>query len=273
MIDPHVKRQTACHAAFAGNQAREKSRMNVVLSKRAVAKSKSGRPPTTNKHAQGPRGGAVDRSKPNIRQLEAAASRDDILRVAIEEFAEHGLSGARVDVIAERMQTSKRMIYYYFGSKDGLYIEVLERLYAGIRDSERSIKTDHLPPAEALRIYVESTYDYHMANPRVGRMIGIENINKARFVKQSKIIQSANSVIIEMLSKLIRRGIAAKEFRSSLAAIDLFYLISALCVYRVSNRDTFNAIFDLDFAAPAVARRHKRLVTDTIMSYVSSADA
>ena len=245
--------------------------MNTVLNKRAVAKSKSARS-ATNKHAPGSKGGGED-SKPNLRQLEAAASRDDILRVAIEEFAEHGLSGARVDVIAERMQTSKRMIYYYFGSKDGLYIEVLEKLYAGIRKSERSITTDHLPPKEALRVYVESTYDYHMANPRVGRMIGIENINKARFIKQSKIIQSANSVVIEMLSKLIRRGVATKEFRPTLLAIDLFYLISALCVYRVANRETFNAIFDLDFASPAVARRHKRLVVETIMSFVSSANA
>lgn len=247
--------------------------MNVVLNKRAVANSKSAPGATTKKRASRPKGGGGEGSKPNIRQLEATASRDDILRVAIEEFAEHGLTGARVDVIAERMQTSKRMIYYYFGSKDGLYIEVLEKLYAGIRESERSIKTDHLPPKEALRVYVESTYDYHMANPRVGRMIGIENINKARFIRQSKIIQSANSVVIEMLSKLIRRGVATKEFRPTLLAIDLFYLITALCVYRVSNRDTFNAIFDLDFAAPAVARRHKRLVVDTIMSFVSSADA
>ena len=85
------------------------------------------------------------------------ATRANIIEVATREFAENGLDGARVDEIAEKTRTSKRMIYYYFESKEGLYKAVLENVYREIRTREADLGLDKLAPAKALRKLVEST--------------------------------------------------------------------------------------------------------------------
>src|SRR5471032_3435903 len=143
-------------------------------------------------------------------------TRENILQEAIVEFVQQGLSGARVDAIAERIHTSKRMIYYYFGSKEQLYVEVLEKLYGDIRNTETRMNLTALEPREAIRRLVEFTFDHHDQNVDFVRIVSIENIHNAEYVKQSTSIKAMNSNILEALGTTLRRGAELGVFRQGL---------------------------------------------------------
>ena len=209
--------------------------------------------------------------KQDRRRLDPEGTRREILRVARAEFAEHGFSGARVDRIGERTATAKRMIYYYFGNKEGLYLAVLEDVYAGIRTTEATLDLDHLPPAEAMGRLVDFSFDYERANVDFVRIISNENMNGARFLRRSARIRELNSGIVATVDRILSRGFADGSFRRRVAAVDLHFMISALCFYRVSNRHTFSEIFGCDLAAEDVAARHRRMTRDTILSYLRDA--
>ena len=181
----------------------------------------------------------------------------DILEVATHEFSEKGLAGARIDVIADATRTSKRMIYYYFGSKEGLYIAVLEEAYRRIRSIETELHLDDLTPEDALRKLVGFTVDYQLANPDFVRLVMTENIHRGEYIAQSKAIQKLNVPAIDAVRKVYERGLAAGVFRAGIDAIDLHMSISALSVFNVANKHTFALIFrrDLDTPAAIVARR------------------
>ena len=181
----------------------------------------------------------------------------DILAVATREFADKGLAGARIDVIAEAMRTSKRMIYYYFGSKEGLYIAVLEEAYRRMRAIESELHLEDIPPEDALRRLVGFTVDYQLAHPDFIRLVMTENIHRGEYLRQSKAIQKLNVPAIDGLTRVLQRGLAAGIFRSGIDPVDLHMSISALSVFNVANRHTFSLIFqrDLDTPAAIVARR------------------
>jgi AcrR family transcriptional regulator len=125
----------------------------------------------------------------------------DILAVATREFAEKGLAGARIDDIAEAMRTSKRMIYYYFGSKEGLYIRVLEEAYRRMRAIETDLHLDDLQPEDALRKLVGFTVDYQLANPDFIRLVMTENIHRGEYLAPEPGIQGLNVPAIEGLRR------------------------------------------------------------------------
>ena len=170
----------------------------------------------------------------------------NIIEIATKEFAENGLSGARIDEIAAKTKSSKRMIYYYFGDKDGLYLKVLEDAYSRVRAIEAALDLDAMAPLDALRRLVEFTFDHHNSHEPFIRLVMIENIHHARHIKRSRAIQSVNTTVIEAIERLYVRGRAARLFRPGLDAIDLHMTISALCFFNVSNRATFSKIFSRD---------------------------
>ncbi len=193
-------------------------------------------------------------------------TRDDILLVAHEEFAAHGLSGARVDAIAERTRTSKRMIYYHFGSKEGLYLAVLEHAYAGIRGVEAGLRLGDLDPEAAMRRLVDFTFDYDEANPEFIRLVTIENIHRAAHMRQSTKLGQLNVSVIDTIADILARGQRSGAFRRDVDPIDLHMLISSYCFFRVSNRHTFGAVFNRDLSAEDVQTRHKRLLQDAVLA-------
>jgi AcrR family transcriptional regulator len=195
-------------------------------------------------------------------------TRDDILQAAVAEFVAQGLSGARVDAIAERTHTSKRMIYYYFNSKEQLYTEVLEKLYGDIRHTESSLELDVLAPEEAVRRLVEFTFDHHDRNVDFVRIVCIENIHNGANVKQSPAIRALSQHILHALDKTLRRGEEDGVFRKGVEAVDLHMLISSFCFYRVSNRHTFSEIFQIDLDDQVVKARQKALICDAVMRYL-----
>ncbi|MEY2617167.1 MAG: hypothetical protein RL522_169 [Pseudomonadota bacterium] len=184
-------------------------------------------------------------------------TRADIIEVATREFSEKGLAGARIDLIAEAMRTSKRMIYYYFGSKEGLYVAVLEAAYSRMRSIESQLHLEDLAPEDALRKLVGFTVDYQLAHPEFIRLVMNENMHRGQYLAQSKTIQRLNVPAIEGLRQVLERGQREGVFRSGLDPLDVHMSISALSVFNVANRHTFSLIFkrDLEAAASVVARR------------------
>lgn len=172
-----------------------------------------------------------------------AGVQSNILAVAMSEFAANGLSGARIDEIAAKTRTSKRMIYYYFGDKEGLYLRVLEEAYREVREAEQRLELDHLPPVEALTRLVEFTFDHHSRNPDFIRIVMIENIHHGAYLGQSELIGGLNAGAIEKLEAICRRGKEEGLFRSEVEPLELHWQISALSFFNVSNRATFSRIF------------------------------
>jgi AcrR family transcriptional regulator len=191
-------------------------------------------------------------------------SMQDILAVATEEFAVNGLSGARVDQIAERTRTSKRMIYYYFNGKEGLYQAVLEKAYLDIRTVEERSKLQELEPRAAMRKLIELTFDYDETHPQFISLVSVENIHQAKHMTNLKAIKEMNASVIRTLSTILERGRKEGVFRGDLDPVDVHLLISAFCFFRVSNRHTFGAIFDRELSDPKLRKRHKKLITETI---------
>lgn len=195
-------------------------------------------------------------------------TREGILQAAITEFVQQGLSGARVDAIAERTHTSKRMIYYYFGSKEQLYVEVLEKLYGDIRHTESKLHLAELEPIEAIRRTVEFSFDHHDRNVDFVRIVSIENIHHGEYVKKSTAIRSMSNTMLLSLAEILHRGAEQGLFREGIDPLDLHILISSFCFYRVSNRNTFGEIFQIDLVDEEVKRRHKEMICEAVLRYI-----
>ena len=195
-------------------------------------------------------------------------TRENILQAAIVEFVEQGLSGARVDAIAERTHTSKRMIYYYFTSKEQLYVEVLEKLYGEIRSTENLLHLNELEPVEAIRRLVAFTFDHHDQHVDFVRIVSIENIHKGEYIRRSQGIKAMNDTIVHALQDILRRGVEQKVFRTGINALDVHLLVSSFCFYRVSNRYTVGEIFEVDLSDADIKQRQRTMICDSVLRYL-----
>jgi AcrR family transcriptional regulator len=201
-----------------------------------------------------------------VRKRDADRTRAEILQVATSEFAAHGYDGARVDEIAALTRTTKRMIYYYFGSKKQLYVAVLERAYARIREAERQVEVSHLDPVTAVRHLAEITFDHHEAHPDFIRLVNIENAHHAEHIAE---LADLNTPAITLLDEILERGRAQGLFRDDVDAIDLHMMISAYCFFRVANRHTFGALFGRDLLDPAHRDHYRTLLGEMIVGHLT----
>src|SRR5438067_1721835 len=207
---------------------------------------------------------------PPERLRDAERTRAEILEVATAEFAERGYSGARVDEIADRTRTTKRMIYYYFGGKEQLYIAVLERAYTQLRDAEQTLDVDHLDPLRAIRELAELTFDHHERHPEFLRLVAIENIHRAEHIKRSSVLTSINTRAVDLIARILRRGREQAAMRRDVDPLDVHMLISAFCVFRVGNRHTFQAIFGRDLGQRSRRPHYRRMLGDIVVAYLTS---
>jgi len=196
-----------------------------------------------------------------------AGVRANIIAVATEEFAKNGLSGARMDEIAAKTRTSKRMIYYYFGDKEGLYLRVLEEAYRKVRQGEHRLELAPLAPVDALKRLVEFTFDHHRRNPDFIRLVMIENIHHGAFMQQSEIIRDENAGAIRNLEDICRRGVESGQFRA-VDPVELHWHISALSFFNVSNRPTFSGIFGSALFSEAGQDSLKHHVVEMVLRFV-----
>jgi AcrR family transcriptional regulator len=204
------------------------------------------------------------------RRKDAERTKAEILAAATREFSERGLNGARVDSIAARTSINKRMIYYYFKSKERLYIAVLEDSYRRIREAEKQLRLDDLPPSEAIRLLAEFTFDYHWKNPQLAKLVVIENIHKGKNLSRSKSISGLNLSIIDAIAKVLRRGAEEGVLRGSIDPVELHMTISALSLFHVTNRYTFGTVFRRDMVSSEAVAERKKEIVDIISRYVSA---
>ncbi len=195
-------------------------------------------------------------------QRDAERTRAELLAVATEVFAESGYSGARVDEIAERTRTTKRMIYYYFGGKEQLYLAVLEDAYRGIREAEQKLTVDHANPVEAIRRLAEVTFDHHIAHDAFIRLVSIENIHRGEFIRQLRELPELSRPATSLLDDILRDGRAAGVFRPDVTALDVHLVISSYCVFQVANRYTFGYLFDVDLTDISQRAHLRRMIGD-----------
>ena len=207
-----------------------------------------------------------------VPQRDAGRTRTEILDIATREFADRGYNGARVDEIATKTRTTKRMIYYYFGSKEQLYIAVLERVYLEIRTAEQTLDVDGLDPVDAIRRIAELTFDHHQSHPDFIRLVSIENINRAEHMAKSPTFPGQNASVVSLIEQILARGREQGRFARQVDALDVHMLISSYCVFRVANRHTFNTIFGRDLADPALRDRYRAMLGDLVVAYLTELD-
>ncbi|MFT4052494.1 MAG: TetR/AcrR family transcriptional regulator [Microbacterium sp.] len=201
-------------------------------------------------------------------QRDPARTRAELLAVATEVFAEDGFSGARVDVIAERTRTTKRMIYYYFGGKEQLYLAVLEEAYRGIREAENVIDVDHSDPVAAMRQLAELTFDHHVTHDGFIRLVAIENIHRGAFIRRIDALRALSQPARGRLEEILRKGREQGVFRDDVDALEVHLLISAYCVFPVANKYTFGYLFDVDLDAPDRRSRLRTMIGDVVVAWL-----
>ena len=199
-------------------------------------------------------------------RLRKSATKANILAAATEEFARYGLGGARVDRIAKRAGANKRMLYYYFGDKDGLFLAALEERYAHIRNAERSLKLEHLEPREAVRRLVNFTWRYFLDHPEFLTLLNSENLHKGRHVSSSRRVRELHSPLVQTLKTVLRRGEEGGLFRRGIDPVQLYISIAGEGYFYLSNRYTLSRIFDRDLMAPRALAGRARHISDMILN-------
>jgi AcrR family transcriptional regulator len=208
------------------------------------------------------------RAKADSRLNDAEETRNNILEIAAREFADKGLSGARIDEIAEKTNSSKRMIYYYFGGKEELYRAVLERSYGQIRAREDDANFEMLAADKALIAHIEHTFDYHVEHPEFVRLVMNENIHHGAHIGHVEGLKERNKSVIASLQAIIDKGVADGIFRAGIDPVDLHMSVSALCFYNVSNRYTFASNFGVDMSSPKSLKKRRAQITEIVLAWV-----
>jgi len=197
---------------------------------------------------------------------DAGRTRQRILESATADFARYGLGGARVDRIARRAGANKRMLYYYFGDKERLFLTALEERYAHIRNAEHALDLEHRDPREALRRLVEFTWNYYLEHPEFLTFLNSENLHKGRHVRKSRRVRDMHSPLIETLRGILRRGERQRLFRRGVDPVQLYISIAGEGYFYLSNRYTLSRIFDRDLMAPKALAERARHMTAMILN-------
>ncbi|VVE21821.1 TetR family transcriptional regulator [Pandoraea aquatica] len=192
-------------------------------------------------------------------------TRQRILAAAIEEFAERGSSGARVDSIARRADINERMLYYYFGNKDQLYLAVLEEVYGEFNRAEHALKLDLLAPLDAVAELAHFVWNYYADHPELIQLINNENLHEAKSMRQSTEIRQQVSPIVELLAQTLQRGQASGEIRQGVDPVDLYVTISAMGYYVMSNRHTLSIVMGRDVMSEESRKTYSSFNTQMLL--------
>ena len=203
-----------------------------------------------------------------FRQRDADRSQQAILKAAREEFSEHGFAGGRVDRIAARAGINKRLLYYYYGNKDDLFLAVLERTYADIREAEQALHLDEMDPVEAIRQLVSFTWHYYLEHPEFLTLLNSENLHRAEHLKKSKHIQEMNSPLVQLLEGVLERGRRTGLFHADVDPVQLYISIASICYFYLSNNYTLSAIFGRDLRAPKAMSERLSHMCELVVGYL-----
>lgn len=195
-------------------------------------------------------------------------TRESIIEAATQEFARRGLGGARVDAIARRAGANKRMLYHYFGNKEGLFLAVMERTYAHIRKREEGLHLEALPPVEAMRKLVRFTFKYFLDHPHFVTLLNSENLHRARHIRRSPRVKEINSPVIAALKDILKRGRSQGVFRGGVDPIQLYISVAGVSYFYFSNLHTLTTIFGRDLMKRRALDDRVKHVTDVILGYL-----
>jgi AcrR family transcriptional regulator len=216
---------------------------------------------------------ADHRARPRVRRdgtRDSERTQAAILTAATREFARHGLGGARVDRIAAGARTNKRMLYYYYGGKEALFVAVLEDCYARIRRAENALSLLDVDPLESVRRLVEFTWNYYLRHPEFLTLLNSENLHGARHVRKSPNVREMNSPLIETLGEVLERGRGSGVFRRDVDALQLYVSIAALSYFYLSNNQTLSAVFGRNLATPQARKERLQHMVDVVLGYLRS---
>src|SRR6202790_837632 len=199
------------------------------------------------------------------RRRDPVATQRKLLVAARREFARCGLAGARVDEIAARAGVNKQLVYHYFGDKDALYLAVLEWVYEEIRTQERKLNLEGLPPEQAIKKLIESSFDHLASHPDFIVLLNDENRGGARHVRGSRKLEAMHSPLVSMVSNILADGVRTGAFRKGVNPVHLYISIAGLSYFFFSNTPTLSAIFGKDFSGTAAKRARRRHVVDLVM--------
>ncbi len=215
-----------------------------------------------------PRGDAGLRSAAMRKPKAPEANRARIVQAAIDEFAARGFKGASMDAIAARTHTTRALINYYFGSKEKIYLAVLEHVYGEIRDAERQLDLDHLAPEVAIRRYVEFTFNYYLDHEGFVRLVVAENQARGRHLKKSRAMRTLNRPVVDLLAGVLERGRREGVFRAGVDPVEIHMAAAALGMFNMTNQHTFSAIFQREMGKKGDVARRRRLVTEMILAFL-----
>jgi AcrR family transcriptional regulator len=204
--------------------------------------------------------------KPRTRDAERTKA--EILRAARDEFCELGFNGARVDSIAARAKANKRLLYHYFGNKEALYSAVLLDAYQEIRHGERELSLSQFDPAEAVDRMVRFTFRHFLANPWFPRLLAVENLQNARFLRELKDIPAINSPLVAELREILKRGAETGVFRGDVDPMQLYISIAGLGYFYVSNMKTLSVIFGRDLNHFAMIQEREAQAVQMVLDYL-----
>ncbi len=207
------------------------------------------------------------------RRRNADATRSKILDAALVEFSERGLPAASTDDIAERCGVNKRMIYYYFGSKEGLYLACLEQVFEKLVALEKEIEVEHLEPAAAIEAMVNLKIDYYIDNPHFVSFLSMENFHKAKHLRKSKKLDMFKTPLTNIIARILKRGQNAGQFRNDVDPVDFYVSMCALCIMHFSNQHSLGVIFGREMTSDAAIEMRRRTVVEFLLSYLQMPEA
>jgi AcrR family transcriptional regulator len=212
--------------------------------------------------------GSIKPPRTERRIRDPARTREAILATAEAEFARHGFGGGRVDRIARKARANKRMIYHYFGHKDGLYLAVLERVYATKRAAERALEVDHRDPEAAIRLLVDFNFAYCRDHPEFQLLLNDENLHRARHIGRSRVIKQLYSPAVETVRAVLAEGVARGLFRGDVDPMQLYITIVGLPYFYFGNNATLSAIFDRTLGEAVEMARYRAHAGDVVLGYL-----
>ena len=211
---------------------------------------------------------ALDKKPVRGRPTGQVATRENILRAAIDLFAKSGFAGARVEKISKAARSTDRMIYYYFGSKEGLFVAVLETIYKELGDAEAALDLSGLNPDESLRAIIRFTWNHYRSHPEMLTLLNNENLHQGKHVARSKRVKDLSFPLLSILTEVLTRGVKEKVFRSDITPNDLYIATCALGYFYLSNRFTMSAFLGTDLMAPAALANWQEVMEDVLLSFV-----
>ena len=203
-----------------------------------------------------------------VREHSAQQTRESILRAAIKVFAQHGYDGGSVEKISRLAKSYDRMIYYYFGSKEGLFIEVLEDMYRRMNDAELALVLDPEQPVASLQGVIDFVVSYYSKNPEFITLLNTENLHRGKHISKSSRARDYSSPAIAIIRQLLESGARQGVFRPDMVARDVYLLIAATGYFYVSNRHTLSAFLGEDLKAPEAMAHWRDFIITTVLRTV-----